>query len=233
MEALHKVSKPDVGIYTLLSDYNQLFARIVKVYDSMIIRIYSKIRFTIININILHILALCLRGKRRILYVGCGFGLFGCYFSSLYPEISYVGYDLNLKRIKMANQAAQHLGLHNTKFYCRDARQLSLNDQFDVIIFIDLLHHLDDLSKHSLLSTCTQHLSSVGRLVIKDVTTRPFPKLIFTWVLDVLMTRGFQMRYWDEHKFHAVLKKNFNRIEMFPIFDWIPYPHVINLCENI
>jgi 2-polyprenyl-3-methyl-5-hydroxy-6-metoxy-1,4-benzoquinol methylase len=98
-------------------NYEQLLTHIVEAYDSRVIRVYSKVRFAIININILHILALCLRGKRRILDVGCGFGLFGCYFSALYPEISYCGLDLDSKRINMANQAAKRLDLNNATFY--------------------------------------------------------------------------------------------------------------------
>lgn len=54
-----------------------------------------------------------MRGKRRVLDIGCGFGLFGCYFSAVYPEISYHGYDLNPARIDMARLAAQRLGLAN------------------------------------------------------------------------------------------------------------------------
>src|SRR5260370_41642272 len=72
--------------------YKQFIGRIIEAYDSTLIRAYSKVRFTIININILHILALCLRGQRRVLDVGCGFGLFGCYFSPLYPQITYCRY---------------------------------------------------------------------------------------------------------------------------------------------
>jgi hypothetical protein len=75
--------------------YKRLLGHIIKAYYFKIVRAYCKVRFTIININILDILALCLRGKHKVLYLGCGFGLFGCYFSMLYPEMSYCGYDVN------------------------------------------------------------------------------------------------------------------------------------------
>jgi SAM-dependent methyltransferase len=214
-------------------DYKRFLSCVVKAYDSSIIRAYCKVRFTIININILHILSLCLRGKRRVLDVGCGFGLFGCYFSALYPEISYCGYDLNPRRIEMARTAASHLGLSNATFHCGDARELDINDQFDAIMMVDLLHHIDDHAKQALITTCTQHLAADGRLIIKDVTTHPFLKIGFTWALDVLMTRGFEMWYWDEETFCRLLEKHFRRVDTFPISDWLPYPHVVYLGENI
>ena len=209
-----------------------LFSRIINTYDSLLVRLYCKARFTIININILHILALCLRGKTKVLDVGCGFGLFGCYFCALNPEISYSGYDMNPRRIEMAQKAAAKLGLTNAKFYCGDVRELCLNDNYDAIMMLDVMHHIDDSSKRTLIQTCTEHLTQDGRLIIKDVTTRPLFKIAFTWFLDVVITRGFEMWYWGESRFHELLAEHFNRVDTFPISDWLPYPHIVYLCEK-
>lgn len=214
-------------------DYKTFLSEIVDAYDSTIIRAYCKARFMIININILQMLGLCLRGKRRILDVGCGFGLFGCYFASMYPEIEYKGYDLNAERIKKAQAAAKKLGLKNVEFACGDARDLEIKDAFDAIFMVDLLHHINDEAKANLLKTCAEHLADDGRLVIKDVTTHPFPKIAFTWALDVLMTHGFDMWFRSEKFYYNTLSNHFNCVEMYPIIDWLPYPHVIYLCENV
>jgi 2-polyprenyl-3-methyl-5-hydroxy-6-metoxy-1,4-benzoquinol methylase len=214
-------------------NYKKFLSQIVDAYDSTIIRAYCKARFTIININILQMLGLCLRGKRRILDVGCGFGLFGCYFSAMYPEIKYCGYDLDAGRVEQAKRAAAQLGLNNVEFNWGDARDLKLEDEYDAILMVDLLHHINDEAKSNLLEICASHLAPGGRLIIKDVTTHPFPKIAFTWALDVLMTCGFEMWFWNEKRFYATLSKHFNRVEMYPIVDWLPYPHVIYLCENV
>lgn len=214
-------------------DHKKLLTQTINAYgSSRLIRAYCKVRFSIININILEVLALCLRDKRRVLEVGCGFGLFGCYFSALFPEIEYCGMDINSGRIEAAKEAASQLGLQNATFRCADARELHLDDYYDAILIIDLLHHIDDQSKRALLATCARRLSDGGRLIIKDINTRPFWRLVFTWALDVGMTRGLDMWYWDEKAFYAALREHFNNIGAFPIADWLPYPHIVYVGDS-
>lgn len=213
-------------------NYRDILEQIVCAYESPLIQSYCRVRFAIININILDILTLCLRGKKRILDIGCGFGLFGCYFSTLYPNISYTGIDLNPKRVALANRVAARLGLENARFVCADARSLELDQEFDAIMMIDLLHHLPDQAKLQLLETCNNHLTQDGRLVIKDVTRNPLPKMAFTWVLDVLMTHSFDMWYWSDAQFYLALDKYFAHVETYPILDFLPFPHSVFLGER-
>ena len=213
-------------------DYKSFLSQIVDAYDSRLIRAYCKARFKIININILQIVGLCLRGKRRILDVGCGFGLFGCYFSAMYPEIEYCGYDLNENRIVNARRAARNLGLKNISFHQGDARKLRLEKEFDAVIMVDLLHHIDDEAKRNLIETCAGLLAPEGSLIVKDVTTHPLPEIAFTWMLDVLMTGGFKMWFRNEKYFYELFSSSFEAIEMYPIADWLPYPHVIYSCRK-
>jgi ubiquinone/menaquinone biosynthesis C-methylase UbiE len=150
----------------------------------------------------------------------------------MYPEMRYTGYDLNESRIDRATTAANRLGLQNVSFHVGDARDIKIDDEYDAVLMVDLLHHIDDKAKSSLLRTCASHLAPDGRLIVKDVTTHPFPKIAFTWALDVVMTKSFDMWYWGEQRIFAELDQYFSRIEMYPIVDWLPYPHVIYLCEK-
>jgi SAM-dependent methyltransferase len=166
-----------------------------------------------------------------VLDIGCGFGLFGCYFTALFPDMIYHGVDLDAKRIDMAQRASARLGLTNTRFSCVDARQLDVQEGYDAVLMLDLMHHLDDDSKRSLLARCAASLVPDGRMVIKDVTTHPLPRLAFTWALDVAMTRGFDMWYWDEDRFLDALGQHFGTVDVFHIADWLPYPHIVYLAE--
>jgi 2-polyprenyl-3-methyl-5-hydroxy-6-metoxy-1,4-benzoquinol methylase len=214
------------SIYT---QHRKLLRRIIAAYNSRIVRAYCVVRFIIININMLHILSLCMRGKRRVLEIGCGFGLFACYFAARNSNIRYHGIDLNAGRIEMARKAARTLQLENVRFECRDARDvLELEPQYDVIIMMDLMHHLPDESKHHLLQTVMPHLAPGGRVIFKEISRKPAWKLFFTWVLDVLMTGGFDMWYWNARQFREAMDPSFD-LEIYPIADLLPYPHVVYL----
>lgn len=210
-----------------LPGYRRLLRRIIRAYDSPIVRAYCVVRFQIINLNMLHILSLCLRGKRRVLEVGCGFGLFGCYFAARDPKVEWHGLDLNSGRIDMARRAAARLGLPNAHFSVADAREaLEIGEQYDAVVMMDLLHHIPDGSKRQLLDTVLAKLAPGGVLIIKDVTRKPSWKLFFTWALDVAMTRGFEMWYWSPAQFRQAIDRRFT-MEAYPINDWLPYPHIV------
>jgi 2-polyprenyl-3-methyl-5-hydroxy-6-metoxy-1,4-benzoquinol methylase len=206
--------------------------RIVSAYDGLLVRSYCVIRFNIININMLHILALCMRRRTRVLEVGCGFGLFACYFASRSPELTYHGIDIDAHRIAMAEKAAGRLGLTNVRFACGDASApLQVDGLYDAIVMMDLLHHLNDEAKRHLLDTAVAHLAPGGCLIVKDVTRKPAWKMGFTWILDVLMTRGFEMWYWDPATVRGAVDPAL-ACEAYPITDWLPYPHIIYLFQK-
>ena len=212
--------------------HRQLPRQIISAYDSAVVRAYCRARFTIINPTILDMLSLSLRGKRRILEIGCGFGLFGAYLAARDPSVRYHGIDLNAKRIVMAREAAGRLGLDNARFDQGDARaDLVLDAEYDAVLMMDLLHHVPDDAKVRLIETATSRLAPGGHLVMKDITTRPWPKLFFTWALDVVMTGGFDMWYWDERRFREAVPATWG-LEAYPISDWLPYPHVLYLASR-
>ena len=222
-------SAPDLSD---LNAHRKFLREITQVYDSRIVRWYCAARFQIININILHILSLSLDGCESILEVGCGFGLFGCYFARRYPWMSYHGIDLDAGRIAMARRAAERLGLRNVRFDVGDARQsLSLAPAYDAALMMDLMHHIPDEAKHALIGQIAPRIAPDGRIVIKDVSRTPAWKLFFTWALDVAMTRGFDMWYWGPEQFRRALGPSFT-VEAFPISDILPYPHILYRCEK-
>jgi 2-polyprenyl-3-methyl-5-hydroxy-6-metoxy-1,4-benzoquinol methylase len=215
-----------------LPDYRRLLRRIIGAYDSTVVRAYSMVRFRIINLKILHVLSLCMRGKRRVLEIGCGYGLFGCYFASRDPSLTWYGLDLDEGRIAMAQRAAHQLGLSNARFGVADAREaLEVEEQFDAVVMMDLVHHLPDESKRQLITTVLSRLAPGGVLVIKDVTRRPRWKLFFTWALDVLVTRGFEMWYWTPAQFREAIDERY-AMEAYPMSEWLPYPHIVYLVSE-
>jgi SAM-dependent methyltransferase len=215
-----------------MRSHRLLLRRIIRAFDSAIVRSYCVVRFQIINLNMLHVLSLCLRGHRRVLEIGCGFGLFGCYFAARDPRVSWHGLDLNARRIEMARGAAARLQLGNAHFETGDARErLAVEGEFDAVLMMDLLHHIPDESKRQLLVAVLSRLAPGGSLIIKDVTRDPSWKLFFTWLLDVAMTKGFEMWYWAPEQFRAAIPQDFE-IDSYPLNDWLPYPHIVYVISR-
>ncbi len=211
--------------------HKEIVRQLVRAYPSVAIRAYTRIRLAILNVNLLNILRLGLSGHRRILDVGCGYGALGCYLGLHDDEIRYTGCDFDASRIATAKQVARKLGLPNVNFYEGDATSLSVDGQFDAIVLVDCLHHLPDDNKCELLRRCLRKLAPGGILVIKDVTTGPWPKYVYNWLTDVFMTHTTDMWYWDEARFLSELDSAGYSATTFPITEWLPYAHVLYICE--
>ncbi len=226
------MSRSRARIASDLRAQREILREIIDAYDSTLVRAYCKVRFMIININILHMLQLCLRRKQHVLEIGCGFGLFGLYFAARNPGLVYQGFDLDEGRIAMARRAAARLGLDNVQFEVGDAcGDLPLDTTYDGILMMDLLHHIPDTGKRHLIESVLPRLEPGGHLVIKDIMRQPAYKLGFTWLLDVLMTRSFDMWYWTADQFRGLVDASFS-MEAYPITDWLPYPHVVYLFSR-
>src|SRR5205807_7554702 len=107
------------------------------------------------------------------------------------------GVECDVQRILLALRARRHLGLGNVAFALGDARTLRLPDGLDGCYVLDLLHHLPRDAARSLIAHVYEQLRPGGVFIVKDVDTRPRYKMVFTWLLDVLMTRGERPRDWS------------------------------------
>lgn len=204
---------------------------VLRGYAPVQLRVYCYLRLAIFDPVILGVLERNLRDRKKVLDIGCGAGIFSCIFSALNPDAIYWGLDINPRRIKMARQAAFELKLPNVHFLCADARHIELDMACDAIMMVDFLHHIDDASKLGLFAACARHLKPDGVLIIKDIAPCPRFKFIFTLAMDAIMTGGFDLWYWETSTFQSALSAHFHRVETIPIGTWMPYSHVIYLCN--
>jgi SAM-dependent methyltransferase len=148
----------------------------------------------------------------------------------------YFGVDLSERRIEAAKLTARRLGLDNIHFEVGDARTLRVERSYDAALMVDLVHHLPLDSRQPLFDQLMGHLGPSGRLVVKDIVPRPKWKLFWTWALDVAMTRGTEMWYWDESQFRgaatAAVGEGALTVETYEISDWLPYPHIAYVFER-
>lgn len=210
----------------------QLAASVMQSYTDPLVKAYCMARFLIIHQRFLNELLQFMPREGRVLEVGCGFGLFALYFASMHEQLHISGIDLNAQRIALAQQAAQTLGRQNVYFQHGDARTLRLEETYDAIYMLDILHHLPPAEVPRLLAEVKSHLKPGGVLLVKDVDTRPFHKLAFTWALDVLMTGGELPHYLPSEQLVGLLRQTGFQVFTHDMVDLLPYPHRLYFCLN-
>lgn len=101
--------------------------------------------------------------QARVLDLGCGPGELLCYLG----DVQYMGIDLNPDYIA---HARTRFG-ERAEFYVGDVTTAGLDErQFDLVLSLGVLHHLDDTGAVKMLRLAASALGSTGRLITLDPT---------------------------------------------------------------
>jgi len=210
---------------------HEAIARVIAAYDDPIIRAYSRGRFLILRQRFLDEIGQYLPAEGSILDIGCGFGLFSLYYAATGPRRFVRGLDLNGRRIALARRAAARLGLDNVAYEVGDARDFKGDGEVGAAYMLDIVHHVPAASVPPLLRALRRGLPAGGRLLVKDVDTRPAPKRWFTWLLDRAMAPATPVRYWSAEELTRALTGAGFVVRRHLMVDVLPYPHVLYVCE--
>jgi SAM-dependent methyltransferase len=100
----------------------------------------------------------------RILDAGCGNGVFSMELAKQHPQAEVVGIDVDEGLVARAQGIAERGGIDNCRFVLGDIADLSAVNEFDLVVSVDNLEHVeDDLSA---LRRLRRALKSKGRLVL-------------------------------------------------------------------
>lgn len=211
---------------------SEAVSKIISAYDGRIVRGYCWGRFRVLRQRFLDEIGQYLPSRGRVLDIGCGFGLFSLYYASVAPGLELRGLDLNPGRIAMARRAAVRLGLANVTYEVADARDYRSDGDYDAAYMLDIVHHVEEENVRPLLEQLAKAVRSGGRLIIKDVDTRPAYKRWFTHALDRLMDPRTPVRYWPAEEFHSLLEDVGFTVHRHLMVDLLPYPHVLYICRR-
>jgi cyclopropane fatty-acyl-phospholipid synthase-like methyltransferase len=210
---------------------SEIVRRIIRAYDDPIVRAYCWARFGIMRQRFLDEIGNHLPEAGPVLDVGCGFGLFSLYYAATGPRRSLHGLDVDAHRIAMARRAARRLGLDNVSYEEADARDYKGAGEMQAAYMLDIVHHVAAASVPPLLIQLRRALPSGGRLLVKDIDTRPVVKRWFTWALDKAMAPRTPVHYWSAEELTATLEASGFRVRHRRLVDLLPYPHVLYICE--
>lgn len=199
---------------------------IIERYPFIWPRVYASLRAVILPI---HDIEQFLPDHGKILDVGCGYGLTTAYFALKHPERKVYGYELSEKRISVAKEIFHDLS--NVEFVVKNLIE-DTNLKYDVILAIDLLHHINDNEKEAFLKTCGSRLEYDGILLIKDIDKTPLYKYLFNYAHDEIMTGFDRLHFCSAQDLETMLNRNgfiiINKVVLKSIF----YPHVMLVCKR-
>jgi SAM-dependent methyltransferase len=99
-----------------------------------------------------------------ILDAGCGGGVFSFELAKRHPEAQVLGLDMDGDLITRANTIAERAGLTNCRFDIADVTKLGFDSEFDMVVSVDNLEHVDD--DVTAMKALRRALRPGGRLVV-------------------------------------------------------------------
>jgi 2-polyprenyl-3-methyl-5-hydroxy-6-metoxy-1,4-benzoquinol methylase len=167
--------------------------------------------------------------KASIIEVGCSYGLTSAYLALASRNRKIVGLDNNNKRIESANVLWKNVP--NVTFRANNLLDKISIKKSDIVMAVDLLHHVTPEQQQLFLRDCYKRFGRNNILIIKEIDTKPFLKLMLNYLGDLLMNPG---------KFHYInsadLKKDLERKGFYVEYVRIRhllYPHYLIICKKM
>jgi len=155
----------------------------------------------------------------RILDVGCGTGSLLDFVSH---DVDYVGFDENPAYIE---SALRRYGMRG-RFRCARVGEVLEDDgEFDLVVAMAVLHHLDDDRVHSLLAHAACVLRPDGAFVSMDATLHEGQ----SWASRMLARADRGGRVRTPAAYRALLDAHFDDVEDRVLTDLlrVPYSHYV------
>lgn len=128
-------------------------------------------------------------GAKNVLDVGCANGTVTLALADLYPEINFVGIDLNEDFIKIASEKTE--ARKNIRFEkCFLRERLANPERFDVVLFCSILHEFFSYGEGistvvKALSDAHEIMKSGGILIIRDMILYDYADNSRLWVEEM------------------------------------------------
>lgn len=163
-----------------------------------------------------------------ILDVGCGYGIFANILCLTSDSRIVSGFDVSEKRIRIARSTVG--SCTQLSFHTMDVIDCKLSG-YDVITIIDLLHHIPYEKQETLLRKAYHALDVPALVLVKDLEKKPFWKYIFHFAQDSLLYRS-PLFFRSTCNMKSLLSNIGYTVTRIPLKSWLPYPHVLYLCQK-
>lgn len=145
----------------------------------------------------------------NVLDIGCGGGLFLGLLADAGRLGQGIGVDTSETGIALARQMQAQNGFKtNLEFNQVEAGEALPAGQFDVVTLIDVLHHIPAMAQNDTIAQAIQRVRPGGRLIVKDIATRPRWRAAANQLHDLLLARQWVRHISAEEIMTAVTVQN-------------------------
>ncbi|MGV8163177.1 MAG: class I SAM-dependent methyltransferase [Candidatus Nanoarchaeia archaeon] len=166
------------------------------------------------------------RGTKKIKDVGCGYGVLSILAANT-KKYKIVGSDIDYKRIDYLS-SINNTKSKNLKFLREDA--IKCDAKVDVIICVDLLHHLTHKEQKAFLSNIQKNAPKSVVVIIKDMDKgRSKIKQFFNCLIDFVMTGRYAWYYHDKKSFISLFERNNFVVDKVTYLNkrFVPLDHIL------
>jgi cyclopropane fatty-acyl-phospholipid synthase-like methyltransferase len=166
--------------------------------------------------------------NKKILDLGCGYGYLSYRLAKKFPKSYIIGIDVDISRINTANR---NYKLPNLEFLVADAYTFNIKKKFDIILAIDLFHHVSLENHDKILLKVREHLVENGIFIIRDINKNSTFKPLNT-LHDIIINKFFHPSYRSFLEWKIILNKFDFRIRKITHFNKFIYPYIY-IISNI
>lgn len=156
-----------------------------------------------------------------VLDVGCGAGLFLLLLGRQGRLREGLGFDVSAPAVAAAQRAAQGAGLSSTlKFEVRSIEAGIPVGPWNVVTAVDVLHHVPAAHQRAFVASLCERVPPGGRLVLKDMVTRPRWRAFANQMHDLVMARQWVRQVGPDEVDSWVQTQGLRRIHRNMINSW-------------
>ncbi len=156
-----------------------------------------------------------------IIDVGAGMGFISIWTALAFKDSIVRGFELNKNRVEFANRLSQDI--KNVTFEVKDITKDTIIEG-DIILLIDLFHHVPYDAQFDFLSKCINKIPKGGYIVFKDIDRTPKWKFFVNYIQDFLFSRQ-KIYCRSSNEYIDFFKKNGFVTEYIDLSKGYAYPH--------
>jgi len=139
----------------------------------------------------------------QVLDVWCGMGIMPVLLSINATAKRIVGFDTSAQALQIARSACYPPEAH-VEFHGAPPLVAWPSQTFDVVLCIDVLHHLPALAQRRFLAEITRLCAENGRVIFKDIAPSPWWKATANTLHDLIVSRQ-----WAHYRTEATVREWF------------------------